>query len=114
MLSGKQPIINGDGKQTRDYVYIKDVVQANILTLDWNISGSYNVGTGKETDVNSIFKIISSKIGDFREIHGPVMKGEQKRSVISTPKIEKVMGWKCTTELEDGVAQTIEWFRNQL
>lgn len=113
MLSGITPIINGEGKQTRDYVYVKDVVQANVKALDCNESGFYNVGTGKETDVNTLFRIISSKIGSFEEKHGPAKPGEQMRSVISTKKIEKIMGWKLTTDLEEGLTKTIEWFKNK-
>lgn len=113
MLSGITPIINGDGKQTRDYIFVGDVVQANVKALSCNESGFYNVGTGVETDVNTIFKIISSKIGNFEEKHGPAKPGEQMRSVISTKKIEKVMGWQLTTNLDDGLSKTVEWFKNK-
>jgi UDP-glucose 4-epimerase len=111
MLLNQQPVINGEGKQTRDYVYVDDVVQANILALNHQESGPYNVGIGIEIDVNTIFRILSKYLGNFEEKHAPAKKGEQMRSVIATGKIEEKMGWKMTTILEDGLKKTVEWFK---
>jgi UDP-glucose 4-epimerase len=113
MLSGITPIINGNGKQTRDYVFVDDVVQANIKALDCNESGAYNVGTGIESDVNKLFHVISSHIGNFEEKHGEAKQGEQMRSVISTNKIENVMEWKLSTDLETGLKKTVNWFKQK-
>jgi UDP-glucose 4-epimerase len=80
MLKNEQPIINGDGKQTRDYTYIDDVAKANILALE-NIDkiGIYNVGTSVEISVNDLFAEINKNFGGkFKEIHGPAKLGEQK------------------------------------
>lgn len=122
MLRGEQPMIFGDGKQTRDYVYVGDVVRANLLALASNKIGSYNVGTAKETDVLSLFRKIKKLTGSgVREIHGlppnqekkanVVMPGEQKRSVLSFKKIQREFGWKPTVSLDDGLKKTVEWFR---
>lgn len=113
MLSGITPIINGDGKQTRDYVFVGDVVQANVKALECNNPGAYNVGTGRESDVNTLFRVIASQIGTFEEKHGEAKAGEQMRSVISTKKIESVMGWKLTTNLEEGLSKTVAWFKER-
>lgn len=115
MLSGSQPLINGDGKQTRDYVYVADVVKANMLALTHPISAIFNVGTGIETDVNTLFSIIrglsDSPCGDE---HGPAKKGEQRRSVIDSSGLLKSFGWKPSVSLPDGLQQTVEYFRKNL
>ncbi len=112
MLTGQQPVINGDGKQTRDFVYVGDVVQANILALDYPKSDTFNVGTGKETDVNTIFRELNKIIGkNLPEKHGPAKEGEQQRSVIDYLKIKKALGWKPQVSLEEGLRKTVEYFK---
>ncbi len=82
MLNKTNPVINGDGKQTRDYVFVKDVVNANLLALDAKGPVIYNIGTTAETDVNYIFNTINQYAGTgFKENHGAAKKGEQRRSV---------------------------------
>ncbi len=112
MLTGQQPIINGDGKQTRDFVYVGDVVRANILALDYPKSDTFNVGTGKETDVNTIFRELNKIVGkNLPEKHGPAKEGEQQRSVIDYLKIKKALGWKPQVSLEEGLRKTVEYFK---
>jgi len=112
MLNGEQPLINGDGKQTRDYVYVADVVQANVLALDHAGSGIFNVGTGVENDVNTVFKKLRKYLSpDCKEEHGPAKAGEQLRSVISFAKIKKELGWSPSTKLEEGLFLTAEHFK---
>ena len=115
LLSNGQPVINGTGKQTRDYVYVGDVVKANLLTLNDDTCDIYNVGTGKETDVNELFnklnKIIESK---KEEKHGPPASGEQMRSVIASDKLFKKFNWKPSTTLDEGLKPTVEFFRNKM
>ncbi len=112
MLAGEQPIINGDGGNTRDYVFVKDVVEANIAALNENASGAYNVGTAIETDVNDIFRKLKELTGsDCEEIHGPAKDGEQRRSVISWDKLNKEHNWKPTVNMDEGLRLTVESFR---
>ena len=114
ILSGNQPIINGDGNQTRDYVFVGDVVNANLKAIQTEGSEIFNIGTGIETDVNTIFQMINEKTGNrAKEKHGPPLKGEQKRSVISYLKAEKYMGWKPNISLTDGLHQTIKYFQEK-
>jgi len=113
ILANEQPIINGSGEQTRDYVYVKDVVKANLLTLDEEESEIYNVGTGIETSVNELFKLINQNFDNsIKEVHGPAKPGEQMRSVITSEKLFKKFGWKPSTNLEDGLKETIDYFKS--
>lgn len=112
ILAGEQPIINGSGEQTRDYVYVKDVVKANLLTLNEEESEIYNVGTGIETSVNELFRLINQNFNNsIKEVHGPAKPGEQMRSVITSEKLFKKFGWKPSTRLEDGLKETIDYYK---
>lgn len=113
ILAGDQPIINGSGEQTRDYVYVKDVVKANLLTLNEEESDIYNVGTGIETSVNELFRLINQNFNNsIKEVHGPAKPGEQMRSVITSEKLFKKFGWKPSTKLQDGLRETIEYYKS--
>jgi len=113
ILAGEQPIINGSGEQTRDYVYVKDVVKANLLTLNEEDSEIYNVGTGIETSVNELFRLINQNFNNLiKEVHGPAKPGEQMRSVITSEKLFKKFGWKPSTKLEDGLKETIDYYKS--
>jgi UDP-glucose 4-epimerase len=115
LLNGEQPIINGTGEQTRDYVFVKDVVKANVLTLNDNVSDVYNVGTEKETNVNELYTMLNSIVGKGQEEkHGPAAAGEQMRSVITSEKLFKKFNWKPSTELSTGLKETVEHFKNKI
>lgn len=114
MLRGDQPIINGDGKQTRDYVYVGDVVAANLLALDYPHNDYFNVGTGVETDVNAIFARINEALdAGCKEVHGPAKPGEQLRSVLSYEKARRLLDWHPKVSLDEGLRETAAWFRKQ-
>lgn len=113
MLSGDQPVINGDGKQTRDYVFVDDVVQANALALEGGDQMTYNVGTGVETDVNQLFHMLADAVDhDVEEKHGPGAAGEQQRSVLDAGLIQRELGWKPTVEIATGLHRTMAFFRS--
>ena len=112
LLSGERARINGDGKQTRDFVYVGDVADANARALTSDAVGSFNVGTGIETDITTIFQLLRRLAGSSQpEEHGPPLPGEQRRSVVDNRKIEKVLGWKPKTSLEAGLDATVRYFR---
>jgi len=114
ILNGSEPLINGDGLQTRDYVFVDDVVNANVLALGNTKPAIYNVGTSKETDVNYIFSRINEFAGTkFAEKHGPAKKGEQMRSVLSYEKLKTELGWNPKTDIEAGLRATTEYFKNK-
>jgi len=114
MLKGEQPVINGDGKQTRDYTFVGDVVQANLLALSYNGSAIYNIGTGVESDVNKLFFELRSHLHPTcLEQHAPPKAGEQQRSVISSKKIERELGWRPLVQLDEGLQITAEYFQKK-
>ncbi|MDE3057734.1 MAG: NAD-dependent epimerase/dehydratase family protein [Bacteroidota bacterium] len=115
MLAGEQPVINGDGKQTRDYVFVGDVVRANVLALSHDKTDVFNIGTGIETDVNSLFHHLKKFTGaSCEEKHAPAKAGEQLRSVIDHSKAKKILGWNPTVNVEEGLKKTVEFFRNEV
>ncbi|MDQ6883145.1 MAG: NAD-dependent epimerase/dehydratase family protein [Candidatus Dormibacteraeota bacterium] len=114
-LLAKEPArINGDGSQTRDFVYVGDIAEANARALDSSMIGAFNVGTGMETDITTIFTILKRLTGSEQpEQHGPALAGEQQRSVVDARKLEAALGWKPATTLEDGLMATVRFFRSQ-
>ncbi len=112
LLEGKSPTINGDGKQTRDYVYVEDVAAANLSALNSSYVGSLNIGTGSETDVLALFQKLSKTIGSkMKATHGPAKTGEQKRSCLETSRVREVLGWIPQTPLEAGLDKTVDYYR---
>ncbi len=90
MLTGEQPVINGNGRQTRDFVNVDDVVEANLAALTKTARGAYNVGTGQETSVNELFRILAKLINPAaREVHGPAKKGEQLRIALDSSRLHQ-------------------------
>lgn len=113
-LRNRQPVINGDGEQTRDYVYISDIVKANVLALGKSKFDIYNIGSAKETTVNHIFKKLNEIAGtSFKENHGPAKIGEQRRSALSYKRIENELGWKPETGIDEGLKLTFEFFKQR-
>ena len=114
MLEGENPVINGDGTQTRDYTFVGDVVKGNLLALQYKGSNIFNVGTGIETDVNELFRVLRGCLGsDCPESHGPAKQGEQRRSVISYKKIERELGWRPLVGFSEGLQLTAEYFKKK-
>ncbi len=114
-LIGEQPIINGDGSNTRDYVFVSDVVRANVFALDSHISGAFNIGTGVEHDVNYIFrKMREITNSNTPEVHGPPKQGEQKRNLLSYEKFHRLTGWEPKIQLDFGLQKTVEFFKKTL
>jgi len=114
MLSGGQPVINGTGIQTRDFVFVDDVIEANVLAMKSKKSGVFNVGTAKETDINTIFRKLKKLTGaSCRKIHGPEKAGEQKRSCLNYSKAKKELKWQPKYDLDEGLKQTVNWFKDK-
>ncbi|MDD5621985.1 MAG: NAD-dependent epimerase/dehydratase family protein [Actinomycetota bacterium] len=115
IIKGENPTINGDGLQTRDYVYVRDVVDVNIRAMESDFTGSMNVGTEKETTVMELFKILREVSGesDVEEVHGPSREGEQRRSQLSYGLAKKILGWQPRMSLGEGLKITYNWFKNQ-
>jgi UDP-glucose 4-epimerase len=112
MFAGQEPVINGDGLQSRDYVFVSDVVRANIMVSGATGFQVFNIGTGRETDVNQIFHGVRAAVGSAcPEKHGEAKKGEQRRSVLSHDRIRKAFGWQPMVTLEEGLRTTVDFFR---
>lgn len=114
MLRKEQPVINGEGTQTRDYVYVGDVVKANELALNFGDNKIYNIGTGIETNVNELFaKLAHFMDHPVKEVHGPGQPGEQLRSVIDHSLIKKELGWEPAVDLDTGLQRTVAFFKGK-
>jgi UDP-glucose 4-epimerase len=112
LLAGENPVINGSGEQTRDFVFVGDVVQANVLALEKDLTGAYNVGTGVETSVNTLYDSIRRAVGSGGPApHAPGKPGEQLRSSLDSGALVRATGWKPATPLDTGIAATVEYFR---
>jgi UDP-glucose 4-epimerase len=116
LLSGRPLLINGDGLQTRDFVYVEDVARANVLALEReDITGPINIGTGVETSVTAIADALRSAAGSgAAPIHGPVRPGEQRRSCLDAALAERSLGWRPGVPLRDGLAATYEFFKKEI
>jgi UDP-glucose 4-epimerase len=114
LLAGEPAVINGDGTYTRDFIHVADVVRANLAALDAGKDGHYNVGTGRQVDINRIFHLVSELLGiPAEEVHGPVRPGDQLTSALDSSLIARELGWRAEVALEDGLADTVAWFRAQ-
>lgn len=114
LVRGEVPTINGDGEQTRDFVHVSDAVRANLTALDFKKNVVVNIGTGIESNINTIFRHLASISGNPVEaIHGPPKKGEQKRSVLDWSRVKGLLGWEPSVELEEGLLQTYRYFADK-
>ncbi len=114
LLEGKPCTIFGDGGQTRDYVYVGDVVRANLAAISAPVSGAFNIGTGVETDVNQLYGALVSAAGrGGPPNYAPARPGEQRRSVISPARAARELGWRPEVSLEQGLKRTFEYFQQR-
>jgi len=114
LLRGQGCTINGDGGQTRDFVFSQDVVAANVAALGTGYCGGVNIGTGVETDINRIYGLLAKHVGvDRPAAYAAGMPGEQRKSVLSNRLALEVLGWKPAFDVDRGIAATIAWYRTQ-
>jgi UDP-glucose 4-epimerase len=112
MILGREVVINGDGEQQRDFVYVGDCAKANVQAVERSSNGIYNLGSGRGTTVNEIFaglKPITSYT--FEPKHGPEKVGETRRIYLDASKVQREWGWVPTVSLEDGLERTVAHFR---
>jgi UDP-glucose 4-epimerase len=115
LLAGKVPVINGDGKQTRDYVYVGDVVNASVAALTSSYVGEINIGTGVETDVVTLYELLRQGAGSTLEArHGPAKIGEQRRSCLTARHAADIFGWRPQVSLREGLERTIAYYRGNI
>jgi len=112
MLEGKRPRIFGDGKAVRDYLYVSDVVDANVLALEKGSGEMVNLGTGVGTSVNDIVRELKKILGaPLDAIHEPPRPGEVQRIYLDASRAKRVLGWTPKVTFADGLRRTVEWSR---
>ena len=112
ICAGESPTVFGDGKQTRDFVYVKDVARANILAMESDISGLFNIGTGIQTSLNNLAKMIMDAAEISVEMkYEPAREGDVRHSVADISKAKSELGYKPEWELTDGIKETVEYFK---
>ncbi|MDK2814139.1 MAG: UDP-glucose 4-epimerase [Thermoanaerobacter sp.] len=110
MLKRERPIIFGDGNQTRDFVYVKDVAKANLLALEKGDNEVVNISTGKPTSINELVEIMKKIMNTSSEpIYTEPQKGDIVHSYLDNKKALDVLGWRPEYSLEEGLKETIEW-----
>jgi UDP-glucose 4-epimerase len=116
LLAGAPCVVNGDGEQTRDYVYVGDVADAVARAVEAvDVTGIANIGTGAETTVNELYRRLARLTDVERPAeHGPAKPGEQRRSLLDGARAKSLLGWSSTTPLDEGLTQTVAWFRKEL
>ena len=109
ILAGEEVVINGDGEQERDFVYVADCAHANLLArVNGKESGIYNIGSGRGTTVNEIFEGLKAIIDYPRPAtYGPAKLGETRRIYLTAKRAEKDLGWTVTTRLKEGLLETV-------
>src|SRR5437879_6695753 len=118
MLRGEQPTIFGDGTQSRDFTYVDNAVQANLLACRAPASqvagGVFNIATGHRADLNQTFRLLKTLIGYPGNVkYAPERAGDVRHSLADITRAEKHLGYKAKVEFEDGLSRTIEWYRSQ-
>jgi UDP-glucose 4-epimerase len=112
MLAGEAPTINGDGKQTRDFVYVGDVVAANVMALKKTQNKIYNISSGKQVSILRLYQIIASKLNFAKSPNFAAAKpGEVRFSALDNSKARKELGWEPKVSLETGLERTISYVR---
>lgn len=114
LLNKERVIIYDDGEQTRDFIYVDDVVRASITAGEKEKIGIYNIGTSKETSLNEVFNIIREIVNPKAKAdYQKSIKDEVRRSALDIKKIKKEFGWQPKTDLERGLLKTVQWFKKK-
>lgn len=112
MLREEQPTIFGKGDKTRDYVHVSDVVAANLLAMERNKDGTYNIGTAIETSDQEMFDTLAKVLGySGNPRYAPIRMGEVYRICLDATKAQKEMGWQARLSLEQGLLQTVSYYQ---
>jgi UDP-glucose 4-epimerase len=111
LLDGSPPLIYGDGRQTRDFVYVGDVATANVAAISGRLRGEVNIGTGRETSINSVVKHLLKAAGRLTESEFlPAREFEVRRVCLDCSRAHRHLHWKATVSIDSGLASTWSWF----
>lgn len=112
LLSNMPPTIYGDGEQTRDFVYVKDVATANLLALEQGNQQILNISTGKASTVNELYQLLRREVGfDVEAVYGPPRAGDIVHSYLDNIKAMEQLNWQPKFSLEQGLRETVEFYR---
>jgi UDP-glucose 4-epimerase len=111
LLEGERPTIFGDGKQTRDYVFVGDVVQANLAAAGSQAGGPFNIGTGAPSSVLDIVAALARHEPGFEADHAPARPGEVQHIFLDCARAQAELGWRAEVGLEDGLERTLASLR---
>jgi UDP-glucose 4-epimerase len=113
LVDGELPTIDGTGEQTRDFVFVEDVAHAFVRAVDHGSGETVNISTGIETTINELYLIMAEVAGVTEDAkRGPARQGDVFRNALDPSKAAEIIDWKPWTTLDEGLAKTIEWFRN--
>jgi UDP-glucose 4-epimerase len=114
LLDNQPPVIFGDGKQTRDFVYVKDVVQANLLAMQSSATGTFNIGSGERIDLTTLAGTLSAIMQvNLPPVYEKPRSGDIRDSVSDITAAKKTFGYLISYSLDNGLAETIRWFRHR-
>jgi UDP-N-acetylglucosamine 4-epimerase len=118
LLNNKSPLINGDGHHTRDFTYVDNAVQANILSMfasnDEAVNQVYNIACGHKTSLLELFDGLKKEAGSLLQpIHGPERQGDVKHSLADISKAKQLLGYSPSMSVEEGLKKTFQWYREQ-
>lgn len=115
VLEGEQPVIYGDGEQTRDFVFVKDIVNANIMAAESDYNGVVNVASGKKLSINKLYEVIKNTLGtDIEPKYLPERQGDIKHSLANVENMKNINYQVNSEDFEEKLEETINWFKTQL
>jgi UDP-N-acetylglucosamine 4-epimerase len=119
LIDHQPPKINGDGTHSRDFTYVDNAVQANILALFTEnkeaLNQVYNIACGQQTSLNELFQHLREQAGtDLQPIHGPERKGDVLHSLADITKAKNLLGYEVKVSVEEGLRKTFEWYKERL
>ncbi len=114
VLNKKPPVIFGDGDQTRDFIFVKDVAKSNVMAMEKKVKGVYNIGSGQSVSINELaYKIIENSGVKLKPIYDKPMPGEVRHSLSDISLARDKLGYEPDFNLDEGLGQAIEWFREK-
>ncbi len=112
LLAGRPATIHGDGEQTRDFVFVDDVVSASLLAAERRAEGAFNIGTGQATTVNTVYRTLAAAVGtDAPPLYGPPRPGDVRHITLSAASASDRLGWTPRVAVAAGLEATVDWFR---
>ena len=113
ICAGESPTVFGDGEQTRDFVFVKDVARANLLAMDSEVSGLFNIGTGIQTSLNNLAEMIMQAAGKTVAMHYEKARdGDVRYSVADISKAGEYLGYHPEFDLAEGIRETVAYFNS--